>query len=326
MPTAAEMALSPGIYRPETRRIPAGRQPTREEIEAATPQTMTKRDRQVMAASERKLEKESFAKSQAAAATAARFQKAMKDAGHVVDFDRKAFDSEDFTTFYRRKAGIGRRRKRVKSPYTDPKVKAMYELSSAPAERAARNGIRVNGKRLIGEEARMHIVINVGGPRYETLQAQHQNLELKAENQLDYLDTTITAQVTAAEEALKRAQATGASAAVRDAAKTNLDASKLALDIIKTRLAIMEKEKEQVTEVFDPTTMQLKTVTKKGLSLLKTKALKRSLKDITAPAGKVGIRTNAEMSAEAARLKKAHGTSWTKDQYREALGKYARGK
>ena len=88
----------------------------------------------------------------------------------------------------------------------------------------------------------------------------------------------------------------------------------------------MEKEKEQVTEVFDPTTMQLKTVTKKGLSLLKTKALKRSLKDITAPAGKVGIRTNAEMSAEAARLKKAHGTSWTKDQYREALGKYARGK
>ena len=156
-----EVERSTGIRRPpQVGRVRPEivQMPTPEQLEARTPQTMKQYSKEVIAEAKKQMSDEDFAKSQAAAKTAAGLWPMMKREFR----GQRPKDKTDFMTYFQEKTRAHNKGEPRLYKFDDLAIRATYDAVRPEANAAARNGIVVDGKTLRGRQAAVYVMKTKG--------------------------------------------------------------------------------------------------------------------------------------------------------------------
>ena len=152
---------------------------TPEQIEARTPQTMKQYSKEVIAEAKKQMSDEDFAKSQAAAKTAAGLWPMMKREFR----GQRPKDKTDFMTYFQEKTRAHNKGEPRLYKFDDLAIRATYDAVRPEANAAARNGIVVDGKTLRGRPAAVYVMKTKGAKIVKVIKDAHAGHTSRAERE-----------------------------------------------------------------------------------------------------------------------------------------------
>ena len=177
-----EVERSTGIRRPpQVGRVRPEivQMPTPEQIEARTPQTMKQYSKEVIAEAKKQMSDEDFAKSQAAAKTAAGLWPMMKREFR----GQRPKDKTDFMTYFQEKTRAHNKGEPRLYKFDALAIRAPYDAVRPEANAAARNGIVVDGKTLRGRPAAVYVMKTKGAKIVKVIKDAHAGHTSRAERE-----------------------------------------------------------------------------------------------------------------------------------------------